>query len=465
MKNIMDFFPGTPRQVQTNILQTVEANWNKYDVFCITAPTASGKTRIAKTIMDWADSGAYIVPTNVLVDQVRSECTDLQTIARRDTFKCEERQTECPVLRRSRCRGCCYNAAVARIRAADKIVVNFHMYLSLKLYNKVLVVDEAHTLLPMLAEANQVKIWRHRYRYPSGRMHVADVLAWMESYLETREDEFLAEAYQTVRRMKDYALVEVVQENYRGRREEVLRVVPNTAHGMPPVMWPKAVRKIVLMSATINEKEIEELGLHTKRVCYIDSDSPIPAANRMFYVNSVGNMGMKYEDVTIPLAVQEINRLLTQHPDKGLIHAPYRLVEKLRAHLTDPRFMWHERHDKREMLQQFRDSPPESGRVLIASGMYEGVDLPHDAARWQVIVKVPYLSLGDEAVKKKADKDAKWYAWEAIKQVVQAAGRISRTPDDFGETYILDSNFTRLYRSNTELFPPFFRPSVKFLKQ
>jgi len=163
-----------------------------------------------------------------------------------------------------------------------------------------------------------------------------------------------------------------------------------------------------------------------------------------------------------------ITSLLAKHPnDRGLIHLPYSLADEIRPLLSDPRLIFHERDNKQWALDQFRADT--TNRVLVASGMYEGVDLPYDAARWQLIGKVPYLSLGDEWIKKKSDDNPDWYQWEAIKRVVQAAGRIVRTPDDEGISYIWDSQFGRLWDRDTHrhesLFPKFFRDALIDLRR
>jgi Rad3-related DNA helicase len=95
--------------------------------------------------------------------------------------------------------------------------------------------------------------------------------------------------------------------------------------------------------------------------------------------------------------------------------------------------------------------------------MYEGIDLPYDAARWQALTKVPYPSLAEPAIKYLADKDPEWYQWETAKLVLQASGRVVRASDDWGITYILDSSFEQLYEKAEHLFPQWWQDSLAMM--
>jgi Rad3-related DNA helicase len=130
--------------------------------------------------------------------------------------------------------------------------------------------------------------------------------------------------------------------------------------------------------------------------------------------------------------------------------------------LTDRRFLFHGKDNKKEVFEQFRKSSPSEGRVLVASGMYEGIDLPLDEGRWQVLAKVPWLNLGIPSVAYMAEKDSEWYIWQTLRTVIQAAGRISRTENDFGVTIVLDTTFNRLINQAREagLLPGWFERAI-----
>ena len=99
--------------------------------------------------------------------------------------------------------------------------------------------------------------------------------------------------------------------------------------------------------------------------------------------------------------------------------------------------------------------------VLVSPSMSEGVDLRDDLARFQILLKVPYPSLGDKLVRKRMHKWSWWYPMQTVKTVVQAVGRAIRNEDDHAVTYILDADWRRFYGQNKELFPAAFKDAVK----
>ena len=71
------------------------------------------------------------------------------------------------------------------------------------------------------------------------------------------------------------------------------------------------------------------------------------------------------------------------------------------------------------------------------------------------------MNLGDKYVYEKSKDDPVWYAMSAILTLIQATGRISRTDNDYGKTYIIDSNFKVLLRKYRELFPSWYLDSLQ----
>lgn len=449
---MLEFFRGEPRQVQREILETLEANWQHYDVFVIQAPVAAGKSRCAVAISDWAASQnrstAIITPTNVLVEQYTKEFSDLTVLHRRDAYK----------------HPADWWAARDWFRVVRQTVSNYFVYLAHRAYKDVLIVDEAHNLLGHLTDGCVVRLWQHLYDWPDYIKTVADLLEWLEtasSDLAARQEK-LDDLRKTLASSHSTHLIEITQDLYRGKLRKLLKLTPLDARDAKPILWPRQVRKIVLMSATINEHDIYDLGLDQRRVLYISADSPIPPANRPVVLRGVADINYYNQSRCLEPLAAEIRNLLGRHQSNGVIHCTYRLSSQLWALLKDePRLIWHTRQDRHKKYQEFVTSGADSGKVLVACGMYEGIDLAYDLARWQVICKVPYVNLGEPAVRERLKRRPESYAWWAVRDILQATGRVCRTPTDHGITYILDSAFNRLYSSYPKLWPKWFRQAVR----
>lgn len=172
-------------------------------------------------------------------------------------------------------------------------------------------------------------------------------------------------------------------------------------------------------------------------------------------------------DKEMPRVISEIARIAELHPqERGLIHCnSYKMSEKL-AELAQPplqqRLVFHSRNERNECLDLWK----EDGRgnsIFVGVGMSEGLDLMDDIARWQVIVKAPYPNLGDPwIVRRKARPGGyQWYDEHTIIDILQACGRVMRSKDDYGATYILDANVGRLITQYRTSLPEWFRNRAK----
>lgn len=456
------------RDFQKETLSLLEERWNQYDVFVIVAPTAFGKSAISKSILRAAYSASYINPTNQLVDQFLSTFPDTPTLRRLDSYWCDDSQLPCAKVRAIKkgfCKGCTCGTqlATAKYRRGPG-VYTYHAYLAHRLYRDVLIVDEAHQLIPTLRSMGEVVLWRHDYLYPSSAYRPAELLAWADKLPPRKKKTIKVEKLlDTLRsRHPQYSVSRAVREfngkgTKRGEPEErdCIVLTPLEVGNEARRLWPPDVKKVILLSATIGRKDIETLGLSGRRVAYLHSPSPIPPDRRPFVVDDIISVNRSNMNHAVDMIGEYINlKLLPQHAgERGLVHATYQMADMLRTKLVDKRFIFHNRENKKEMYQRYIDS---KDGILVACGMYEGIDLPDDLGRWQVITKVPWASLGDPAVAALADRDPEWYLWETAKTVIQAGGRVSRHENDYGVTYCLDSSFMRLYNEGQHLLPRWF---------
>jgi Rad3-related DNA helicase len=488
--NLLTYFPyPEPRAIQARVLEELGRNWASYDVFVIQAPTAFGKSAVLKTLMGALHSVSGITPTNQLVEQFREEFPETATLSRMDSYRCEEYRQPCSVTRgrnRQFCKSskdvngntiqgcpCAKDLATAKYRNGPGIY-NYHMYLAQKLVRKSLVVDEAHNLIPFIRERLAVTIWQHDVKYPGNMFTQAQMQAWYRSLSPTmKRKKKLAMLGDAVDARKPEYVATRTKDWFNGKgtvrgepeERDCIKLMPIDIRGAPPFFWGSEVEKLVLLSATISRKDIETLGLNRRKVLYISCESPIPADSRPIVSQGMGAVNHSNLLESTVLMGEYIRDTLapTHMREKGMIHATYAQAEILRGILgTDSRYLFHGRENKADVYAKFRASRPEEGKVLVASGMYEGVDLNGDAGRWQVVAKTPWPNLGSPMVKHLADADSEWYLWEALKLTMQACGRICRDPKDFGVTYMLDGSFERLIREGSEkgLVPNWYMDAI-----
>lgn len=225
----------------------------------------------------------------------------------------------------------------------------------------------------------------------------------------------------------------------------------------------------IYMSAFPGDKRIfcEGLGLRQKDVAWLDLDSDFPIENRPNFVLNIGSLSRRNIDRTLPTALKVIGRLVDSHADtKGIIHCvSYKLGEAIFDYLSDTdhfgRLIYPKGADSREKCFK-RHVESKSPTIIISPSMTEGFDFKGELAEWQIIVKVPYPSLGNKQVAARKEQDPDWYSLQAVMTIVQASGRIVRSKEDAGATYIIDADFQSIYDRHRGMFPEWWKDSLVF---
>jgi Rad3-related DNA helicase len=334
-----------------------------------------------------------------------------------------------------------------------------------KLFREVVIFDEAHSVLDTIRDNAAKVLWHRQYKFPRTLRTYSDLLAWTSKHPERNAAGTRVNLlHRELTSGKARYLAQKTTDLYRGHEEECIKLLPIDVSDQPPFLWPSPkVKKLVLLSATIGRVDIEQMGLAKRRVRIIQAGSPIPISRRPIQYEPIANMSFKNWEESVPAFCDYLRQKLEAHSGQaGLVHLSYSLAAAVRAKMggTDNRLLFHGQDDKERQYRRFREEGPAKGLVLVASGMYEGISLDGDAGSWQVIGKVPYPSLAEPAIAWQAEQDPEGYAWGAIKLLAQASGRICRSPEDFGVTYVADAAFARLYQDYQELFPVWFREAV-----
>jgi Rad3-related DNA helicase len=230
----------------------------------------------------------------------------------------------------------------------------------------------------------------------------------------------------------------------------------------------------MLLSATLlnTDSFCREVGLDPEKATLVEMDHTFPLKNRPLVDISQGSMTSDEQDTTIPKVAKSIKQLLGKHSSqKGIIHAhSYDIKDQLIEHLDDlgadgSRIITHKPYDRDETLTHWKERNDNS--VLVSVSMEEALDLKDDLARWQVLCKAPYPNVGDPVVKYRMDELNQWgwYYRTALKTIMQACGRIIRSPDDYGVTYIADSSIHDVFEKTRHEMPPWFEEQVQAMNQ
>jgi Rad3-related DNA helicase len=215
------------------------------------------------------------------------------------------------------------------------------------------------------------------------------------------------------------------------------------------------------MSATILDVDsfIKTLGIN-EDVKFIQVDSTFPVENRKLYVTNSGKMSYGSIDKTLSKMAEDLKKILEFHKEeKGIIHThSYKISKYIQDNIHDERLCFHDASSRADVLQQHIASP--NPTVLVSPSMKEGIDLYDELARFCVIVKLPYPSLGDKQIKKRMEKDSRWYRWQTALAIVQASGRGIRHEEDYCTIYIMDSGIKYFIKQNESMFPKYFLNAI-----
>jgi len=495
----------TLRSAQTAALLWFQENYAESQALVLSMPPGDGKSIVAMAACEWMKrnglgNSATITPTKILQDQYAKDFDWLPMLKGMSNYNCHATPAgNCKSTKTifTKCCGpqCPYLLVRTACQTAPVSLYNFSSYYHNDMQKHNVIIDEAHGAANFLFEMFSVKLWQPEWKFDKDiDPTIENVLGIINTALlslgehrdialskkiETLIDELDKEIlrYKSVRDTlikfgQDVLIVKKIDEYHgkvtksaKGTKQIFIQIKPlRVANLAESILWPaEATAKIVLMSATIGPKDVEELGLSGKKVAYFESKGSIPKDRRPFVVIPVAKMSYANQAESIPIIADYIKKLAARHPnEKGLVHCTYGVSVKLQKLLErEARFVFHDKYNKNDRYLEFRNKP--GNQILVASGMAEGVDLPDDCARWQVISKVQWPSLADDVASWRAHNAPDLYKWETIRCIIQQSGRIVRSQSDFGTTYMLDSDFRRLWNEARHLFPKWFRDSVIFV--
>ena len=234
----------------------------------------------------------------------------------------------------------------------------------------------------------------------------------------------------------------------------------------------EALHSVTLFSATLSPPQyaVQLLGL-PENTAWIDVPPAFPAEHLTVQVAEGISTRFAHRDRSLQRLVDVICRQFDQHPGNYLaFFSSFDYLDKAASMLAALRPdipQWRQARrmgaDARgEFLAQFRPQGQGIGFAVLGGVFAEGVDLPGSLLIGAFIATLglPPVSVTQDHIQARLDKlfgANHGYAdmVPAMQRVVQAAGRVLRTPQDRGWLWLLDDRYRRA--DVIELLPPWWQ--------
>ncbi len=265
-------------------------------------------------------------------------------------------------------------------------------------------------------------------------------------------------------------ILEVVEYEKRGEPAKKISARPLFAKNFAQELLFQHAERVLCMSATILDVNVwaENLGISKDEVALIQAPCDFPIENRPINLDYAGNMGYKFFSPrqnptapTRPKFAAKVAFILNAHKgQRGIIHTQsFDLAKALIEDVRSSRFLFQQDFESKD--EMLAEHARRTDSVLVAPALHEGLDLKDDLARFAIIAKVPWPSLGDKVMKERASRDDRYYAWLTALKIVQSYGRSVRSKDDYATTYIVDQGFDAFVaRHGKTMLPKWFMEAV-----
>ena len=219
----------------------------------------------------------------------------------------------------------------------------------------------------------------------------------------------------------------------------------------------KYADRVILMSATIIDPTNFCKTLGIDKFKYVEAESSFDANKAPIYCNTKIKLNYHNLKRSLPKIIKQVESICEYHKnDKGIIHTHNNTITSfLQKKLLNDRFLFREPGVRNEEILNIHlgnDKPT----VLISPSMSHGVDLKDGLARFQIIIKAPYLPTKDKRVERLMKDDFNWYSNKMLCSVIQSCGRGVRSKKDYCITYILDGAVVESVVNNKHKLPKYF---------
>jgi len=209
----------------------------------------------------------------------------------------------------------------------------------------------------------------------------------------------------------------------------------------------RGIPHVVLMSATLTRKTMNDLGIDKAQYDYWECPSSFDVRRRPIYsVNTIPtcrvNYTMSKDDKYTWL--RRIDRIIETRRElgwKGIIHTVS--YQRMRDLVADSEhkdlFVIHDSAGTKEAVKVFKEA--DGPRILVSPSMVTGYDFAYDQCQYQIIAKVPFPDMSSAIMKVRKEYDKDYGNHLTMQKLIQACGRGMRAADDFCEVMIVDDHF------------------------
>ena len=240
------------------------------------------------------------------------------------------------------------------------------------------------------------------------------------------------------------------------REDKLIKFTPLKVDKLSQYIFNHA-EYVIIMSATIIDHKNFCKNLGIKNYEYIEVDSEFDHSKAPIHVMVKQKLNYSNLKEMLPTLAKQVQGILKEHSDeKGIIHTHTQYIaDYMRDNVKTNRLLCREAGVKNEEILELHEDS-EKPTVLVSPSMTYGVDLKGDLAKFQIILKAPWLPTKDKRVEKMMKVDKQWYSNKMLCTLVQACGRGIRSTDDECVTYILDGSIFDVILRNRSKLPKYF---------
>jgi len=429
-------------------------------------------------------------------------CAVLQDTAEHCIYK------ELSGVNKLKCNACEFKELKERKYKASHFITNYSYYFISAMYNQqfqhrqIAVFDEAHLINDTFSNHMALKLTMSNLKFWKSRMNTFQTMGFDE--FAPRIDKFSA-ALQTGRvTMSNYGtyieamkqLCEEIIEEYEAQASNYFAANNMTAYTsyakiikmfksisnnifevqtqkneyaidiqdngliITPIFVGSMFKRLrttdysLFMSATIDASFISQtLRIPRSDIKFIKSPPVFKQESKS--VTFLKHGSYNYKNLNNPAFVNSVGNIVAdivkEHSDTNgiILTSSFKLTEQVSNIIRKRKVGNLVEHERGNLLADSVYDHKTNGKpsVLISPSLFEGIDLPDDESRFQILTKAPYPSLGDKRIRYIFDNYPDIYEIITIYKIIQGLGRSTRNNKDYSMSYALDSNIARLFFS------------------